>query len=78
MQVAIVKYRTDDNSKISKLAADSLNKDYNRIKDKYPKQTAAVEKYIAQLSAAEKAREKEAKARKIAAKLAAKEAKKAK
>ena len=47
----------DDNSKISKLAADSLNKDYNRIKDKYPKQTAAVEKYIAQLSAAEKARE---------------------
>lgn len=47
----------DDNSKISKLAADSLSKDYNRIKDKYPKQTAAVEKYIAQLSAAEKAQE---------------------
>lgn len=47
----------DDNSKISKLAADSLKKDYNRIKDKYPKQTAAVEKYIAQLSAAEKTRE---------------------
>ena len=47
----------DDNSKLSKLAADSLKKDYDRIKDIYPRQTAAVEEYIAKLSAAELAKE---------------------
>lgn len=44
---------TDDNSKIAKLAADSLKKDYLRIRDKYPRQTKAVEDYIANLSLAE-------------------------
>lgn len=47
----------DDNSKLSKVAADGLKKDYNKIKDKYPRQVKAVEEYIENLSAAEIARE---------------------
>ncbi len=47
----------DDNSRVAKAAADALKKDYLRIKDKYPRQTAAVEQYIKNLSAAEKTRE---------------------
>ncbi len=43
----------DDNSKLSKLAADSLHKDYLRIKEKYPRQSDAVEQYIFKLSQAE-------------------------
>lgn len=47
----------DDNSKISGLAARLLKKDYDRIKDKYPRQTQAVEDYIRKLSIAEQAKE---------------------
>ena len=47
----------DDNSKLSKVAADALKKDYNRIRGKYPRQVHAVEEYINNLSAAESARE---------------------
>ena len=47
----------DEHSKVSKIAANGLQKDYNRIKDKYPRQTAAVERYIKQLSEAEAAGE---------------------
>ncbi|QFJ53688.1 DUF5685 family protein [Pseudobutyrivibrio xylanivorans] len=47
----------DDNSKLSGLAASSIKKDYDRIKDKYPRQTLAVETYINKLSAAEHSRE---------------------
>ena len=47
----------DEHSQISKLAADSIKKDYDRVKDKYPRQTAAVEDYIYKLSMAEAQRE---------------------
>lgn len=47
----------DDNSKICKLYADSLKKCYLKIADKYPRQATAVENYISNLSAAEKAGE---------------------
>jgi len=47
----------DDGSKIAKMAADSLKKDYDKIKDKYPRQTAAVENYIEALSLAEASKE---------------------
>ena len=47
----------DDNSFVSKLAADRLKKDYNRIRVKYPKQVTAVEEYINKLSEAEAKRE---------------------
>ena len=48
---------TDDGSKLSGMAASSIKKDYDKIKDLYPRQTAAVETYIERLSAAERARE---------------------
>ena len=48
---------TDDGSKLSGLAAGSIKKEYDKIKDLYPRQTAAVETYIEKLSAAERARE---------------------
>ena len=47
----------DDNSRLSKIAADAIKKHYERIKDKYPRQTSAVEDYIAKLSQAEKSNE---------------------
>lgn len=47
----------DDGSKLSGMAAHSLKKDYDKIKDLYPRQTLAVEKYIKKLSIAEKNRE---------------------
>lgn len=47
----------DDNSKLSGLAARLLKNDYDRIKDKYPRQTKAVENYILKLSLAEQAKE---------------------
>lgn len=43
----------DDNSKLSGLAANSLKKNYDSIKVKYPRQTEAVEEYIKKLSLAE-------------------------
>lgn len=43
----------DDNSQLAKIAANSLKKTYNQIKEKYPVQTKAVEEYISNLSAAE-------------------------
>ena len=47
----------DENSRFAKIAADSIKKDYDKIKDKYPIQTAAVEKYINNLATAEAAGE---------------------
>lgn len=47
----------DDKSKLSKIAADSLKKDYDKIKSKYPTQAKAVEQYINNLAAAEAAKE---------------------
>ena len=43
----------DDNSRLSGMAANLLKKDYDRIKVKYPRQTAAIESYIEKLSLAE-------------------------
>ncbi len=48
----------DDNSKISGFAASQLRDVYNQIKDIYPRQTAAVEEYITNLSTAEFNKEK--------------------
>ncbi|WP_028243089.1 DUF5685 family protein [Pseudobutyrivibrio ruminis] len=48
---------TDDNSKLAKVAADSLKNNYKVIKDKYPRQVAAIEQYIKNLSVAEAANE---------------------
>lgn len=47
----------DDGSKIKGAMAKALQKDYNRICVKYPRQTKAIEEYIAKLSEAEKAHE---------------------
>lgn len=47
----------DDNSKVSGMAAKSLKKDYEAVRVKYPRQTAAVEDYIKKLTIAEKSRE---------------------
>ena len=48
----------DDNSKLSGLGASALKKDYDRIKERYPRQTKAVEEYISKLSEAELNKEK--------------------
>lgn len=50
---SLMDHYTDDNSRISGLAANLLKKDYDRIKVNYPRQTAAVENYIYKLSLAE-------------------------
>ena len=47
----------DDNSRLSGMAANLLKKDYDRIKVKYPRQTAAIESYIEKLSLAEAKKE---------------------
>lgn len=47
----------DDNSRLSGMAANLLKKDYDRIKIKYPRQTAAIESYIEKLSLAEAKKE---------------------
>ncbi|MBE5904045.1 MAG: hypothetical protein E7275_07105 [Pseudobutyrivibrio sp.] len=47
----------DDHSKISGMAANLLKKDYDRIKVNYPRQTAAIESYIAKLYVAEAKKE---------------------
>ncbi len=47
----------DDNSRLAKIAADSLKKEYVLIKDRYPRQVAAIEEYIKNLSLAEAANE---------------------
>jgi hypothetical protein len=47
----------DDKNLSKKALADMLRKDYDRIKDSYPRQIAAVEKYMEELSAYEKQNE---------------------
>ena len=47
----------DDNSRLSGMAANLLKKDYDRIKVKYPRQTAAIESYIEKLSLSEAKKE---------------------
>jgi hypothetical protein len=47
----------DDRNYTKKILADMLRKDYDRIKDFYPRQIAAVEKYMEELSAYEKQNE---------------------
>jgi len=47
----------DDNSRSSKLAADLLKANYDKISAKYPRQSNAVEQYINNLSAAELSKE---------------------
>ena len=49
----------DDNSKLCGLAASSIKKEYDRVAEKYPRQTAAVEEYIKKLSYAEANKEKD-------------------
>ena len=48
----------DEGSIGSKLAANAFKKDYDKIKDLFPRQVEAVEKYIKDLSMAEKSKEK--------------------
>lgn len=50
---SLMDHYKDDNSRISGFAANLLKKDYDRIKENYPRQTAAVENYIEKLSLAE-------------------------
>ena len=47
----------DDNSRLSLAAATALKTSYLSVKDKYPRQTDAVENYISQLPLAEASRE---------------------
>ncbi len=54
---SLMDHYADDGSKISGLAANSIKKDYDKIKDKYPRQTKAVEEYIKKLTVAEAAKE---------------------
>ena len=47
----------DEGNRAKKKLGDSIKKDYDKIKMEYPRQTAAVEKYIHSLHQAEKRRE---------------------
>ncbi len=54
---SLMDHYNDDNSKLAKIAADSIKKKYNLIKAKYPRQAAAIENYIESLSEAERSKE---------------------
>ena len=50
---SLMDHYLDDNSKIAKLAANSIKSKYEAIKLQYPRQAAAVENYISSLTASE-------------------------
>lgn len=54
---SLMDHYTDDNSKLSGMAAKSIKEDYDRIALKYPRQAKAVEEYIKKLSFAEASKE---------------------
>ena len=54
---SLMDHYKDDNSKMAKLAANSIKNSYESLKAIYPRQAAAIENYIESLSAAELAGE---------------------